>query len=279
MRPSLRMRPATVRGYAPSARTFREDPAERGTLDDPVLGPVVHRPTGPWTPAVHDLLAFVAAAGLDGVPTVHGFDADGREVLSFLDGEALDPGVREPTDEMIADAAAWLRRFHDVVRGWTPGPRAWRQTAADLAPGEIVCHNDPGTYNWVIRDGRFAGRDRLGSGRTRTSDRRPRVPVLDGRAALRPRAGGRRRAPRADRGRGVRRRSSPSEVLDAVAPRLMRSVDRIEAGIERGDPGMLSLQARGEPENTRRAVEAMLARLPEHPRRALTDASGVRSPP
>jgi aminoglycoside phosphotransferase len=210
---------------------------------------------------VHELLAFVAAAGLDGVPTVRGFDADGREVLSFVEGEALDPGLREPTDDMIQDAAAWLRRYHDVVRDWRPGPRAWRQTTRDLAPGEIICHNDPGTYNWVIRDGGFAGMidwDQAGPGHP-LDDLAflcwTAAPLCDP-------------APAEDVARRVRIAAEaygeldPGEVLDAVAPRLMRSVDRIAAGIDRGDPGMLSLQRNGEPENTRRAVEAMRARLP-----------------
>ena len=230
-------------------------------LDDPVLGPVVHRPSGAWTPAVHELLAFVSAAGLDGVPKVHGLDADGREVLSFLDGEALDPGVREPTDRMIADAAAWLRRFHDVVRGWAPGPRTWRQGAADVAPGEIICHNDPGTYNWVVRDGRFVGVidwDQAGPGQP-IDDLAflcwTAAPLCDP-------------SPAADVARRLKVALAaygsfdPDSVLDAVAPRLMRSVARIEAGIERGDPGMLSLQARGEPDRTRRAVDAMITRMP-----------------
>ncbi len=211
---------------------------------------------------MHDLLEFVATAGLEGVPLVHGFDDEGREVLSFLDGEALDPGFREPTDDMIVDAATWLRRLHDVVRGWAPGIRTWRQTGGDLAPGEIICHNDPGTYNWVIRDGRFAGMidwDQAGPGHP-IDDLAflcwTAAPLCDP-------------APAADVARRVRLAAAayggfePREVLDAVAPRLMRSVDRIRAGIERGDPGMLSLQARGEPENTRRAVDAMLARLPD----------------
>lgn len=230
--------------------------------DDPELGPVVHRPTGAWTDAVHDLLAHLAAAGLEGVPRVFGFDAEGREVLSFLEGESLDPGLREPTDEQIADAAAWLRRFHDVVRSWRPGRRAWRQRNADLGPDEIICHNDPGTYNWVIRDGRFAGLidwDQAGPGH----------PIDDLAFLCWTAAPLHDPAPAADVARRVRIAAeayggyAPAEVLDAVAPRLLRSVDRIAAGIERGDPGMLSLQSRGEPENTRRAVEAMLARLPE----------------
>ena len=55
----------------------------------------------------------------------------------------------------------------------------------------------------------------------------------------------------------------PAALLDAIADRMQRASDRIAAGIERGDPGMLSLQALGEPERTRRRVDAFLSRLPE----------------
>ena len=53
-----------------------------------------------------------------------------------------------------------------------------------------------------------------------------------------------------------------SALLDAVADRMTRASDRIAQGIERGDPGMLSLQQNGEPGRTRGRVEAFLERLP-----------------
>ncbi|MET0859945.1 MAG: phosphotransferase, partial [Microbacterium sp.] len=124
--------------------------------DDPVLGPVVHRPVGPWTPAVHSLLAFLADGGLEGVPRVVGV-TDAEETLTFLRGEALDPGIREADDDVLAQGAAWLRRYHDAVRGWDPGDVVWRQTSSRLAPGRLICHNDTGSYNWIIDGGRFAG--------------------------------------------------------------------------------------------------------------------------
>src|SRR5687767_13522489 len=80
---------------------------------DPVLGPVVHRPTGPWTPAVHDLLAFVAAARLDGVPRVLGFDDEGHEVLTHLGGRTIEVDEDAAPDDVLTDAVAWLRRYHD----------------------------------------------------------------------------------------------------------------------------------------------------------------------
>ena len=54
------------------------------------IGDTVRRPTGPWTPAVHALLAHLHAAGLRAVPRVHGVDARGREVLDYLPGEVVD---------------------------------------------------------------------------------------------------------------------------------------------------------------------------------------------
>src|SRR6478736_5976230 len=83
--------------------------------DDPVHGPVVHRPTGPWTPAVHGLLEFLAQVGLDGVPRVVGFDEDAREVLTHLRGRAVAVDDEAAPNEVVRDAAAWLRRYHEAV--------------------------------------------------------------------------------------------------------------------------------------------------------------------
>jgi hypothetical protein len=47
------------------------------------VGDTVRRPAGPWTPAVHALLGYLAPR-LPLVPRVLGFDERGREVLSYL---------------------------------------------------------------------------------------------------------------------------------------------------------------------------------------------------
>ena len=126
-------------------------------VDDPVHGPTVHRPTGPWTPAVHDLLMHLTDAGMDGIPRVLGFDDEGREVLTYLPGRTVAVDTEQAPDETLAAAARWLRRFHDAVRAYDPGPRTWRQSAASLEPGQLVCHNDTGAYNWIVQGDRFAG--------------------------------------------------------------------------------------------------------------------------
>jgi hypothetical protein len=53
------------------------------------VGDTVHRATGPWTPAVHALLGYLAGR-VPHIPRVLGYDAQGREVLSYLPGHVLD---------------------------------------------------------------------------------------------------------------------------------------------------------------------------------------------
>src|SRR5689334_2899089 len=61
----------------------------------PVLrhGDTVLRPAGPWTPAVHALLIHLENAGFTGSPRVigNGYDGHGREVLTYIPGDTVDP--------------------------------------------------------------------------------------------------------------------------------------------------------------------------------------------
>lgn len=116
----------------------------------------VHRRAGPWTGAVHALLDHLDAVGFDGAPKVVGFDGQGREVLTWVDGQA--PACPWPTwmtdDEALVGVAGLLRRFHDAVAGFAP-PRGadWRRWVG--APGgPIIRHGDVWPANVVFRDGR-----------------------------------------------------------------------------------------------------------------------------
>ena len=224
-------------------------------VDDPQRGPVVHRPTGPWTPAVHDLLAHLEDAGLDGIPRVLGSDAEGREVLTYLPGRTVAVDSEAAPDATLGEAARWLRRFHDAVRSYDPGLRAWRQTSAALEPGQLICHNDTGAYNWIVDGDRFVGMidwDQAGPGQP-LDDLAflcwSGIPLF-------------RAIPTADAARRVRLAAErygdveARALLDAVTDRMQRASDRIAAGIARGDAGMLALRAVGEPERTRARVDA-----------------------
>ncbi|MGH2797123.1 MAG: phosphotransferase [Thermoleophilaceae bacterium] len=111
------------------------------------VGNTVHRRAGPWTPAVHALLAHLRRVGFGLVPEPLGMDEQGRAVLSFIPGE-IHGGWPDPLpqwmfeDEMTLTAAAkLLRRYHDSLDGFVPPPDVrWRF----VAPGEyeVICHND-----------------------------------------------------------------------------------------------------------------------------------------
>ena len=228
------------------------------------VGDTVRRPAGPWTPAIHDLLGFLERAGLDGVPRVHGFDDRGREILDFLPGHVYDTAVETPSDRVLGEALRWLREYHRVVAAYRPaGVVRWRNSSEELGPGRIVCMHDFAAYNWVVSpDDRFAGVidwDMAGPG----------VPLDDvafaawGSAPLAiPRppewVAGRLRLIAESYGGTF----TPHEILYAVPPRLLRSVQVIRAGQQAGDPGMLNLGRVGEPERTERIIADIQHRTP-----------------
>jgi hypothetical protein len=120
------------------------------------VGDTVRRPLRPTAPAVHALLRHLEDVGFDGAPRVLGVDAEGREVLSYVPGEA----VTAPapwwglTDAALRSVGRLLRRFHDAVAGFDPDPHTWPDHAAPpFATGGMV-HNDPNLDNVVFRDDR-----------------------------------------------------------------------------------------------------------------------------
>jgi hypothetical protein len=127
--------------------------ADRGERDQPTwlagnvggawrIGGTVHRPTGPWTPAVHAFLDFLAPR-LERIPGVLGFDEQGREVLTFLPGRVVDIDTELLTSGQIDSLVSWTRRFHEVVAGFDhPGP--WRYPHVPQA--SLIGHNDIAPY-------------------------------------------------------------------------------------------------------------------------------------
>lgn len=121
------------------------------------IGDAVHRQAGPWTPAVHALLAALRDAGIDGVPKPRGFDEQGREVLSFIPGDVanypLPDWVWHPP--VLDDAGSLLRRIHDAGVGLVDRPLVWNTPTHD--PVEVICHNDVAPYNMAFEDGVLTG--------------------------------------------------------------------------------------------------------------------------
>jgi hypothetical protein len=87
-------------------------------------GNVVIRDAGPWTPAVHALLRHLEDVGFAAAPRLvgSGLDTDGREVLTFIDGEFTDQGPWSL--DGAAAVGGLLRGLHQATRSFRPPPDA-----------------------------------------------------------------------------------------------------------------------------------------------------------
>ncbi|MFG3285590.1 phosphotransferase enzyme family protein [Streptomyces sp. NPDC048111] len=133
-----------------------EEPLSGGNVSDGVVrvGDTVRRPAGPWTPAVHALLAHLHEAGFDAAPRPLGMDDQGREVLTFMPGDVVWPdrfSLMEPVRQ-LAHVARLIRDFHDAVQDFTPPPEAQWQTLIPAEGIDIIAHNDLAPWNLVVAD-------------------------------------------------------------------------------------------------------------------------------
>ena len=119
------------------------------------VGDTVHRPRRPTSPATHALLRHLAGVGFDGAPRFLGVDPQGREVLSYIPGEAVVPPYPgwALTDAAIVSVAALLRRYHQAVSSFDPTPHTWPESPPPEFCTGLVSHNDPNLDNVVFRDG------------------------------------------------------------------------------------------------------------------------------
>jgi aminoglycoside phosphotransferase (APT) family kinase protein len=106
---------------------------------------------------VHALLDHLEASGFSGAPRALGLDAEGREVVTYADGDVVWPDHFElvANDSALAEVARLIRRYHDVVGSFTPPADAsWWDLAADpTGANEVVCHNDLAPWNLVRGSG------------------------------------------------------------------------------------------------------------------------------
>jgi hypothetical protein len=132
----------------------REQPLTGGNVAAGVvrIGDTVRRPAGPWTPAVHSLLAYLRAAGFRGAPEPLGLDEQGREVLRYIPGTAAwgDGFELVRPAASLARAARLIREFHDTVTGFVPPADAQWQVNIPPDRYEIIAHHDPAPWNLVI---------------------------------------------------------------------------------------------------------------------------------
>jgi aminoglycoside phosphotransferase (APT) family kinase protein len=217
----------------------------------------VRRPVGPWTPAVHRLLAHLRARGLRAVPQVLGTDARGREVLTFLPGEVVDVDTAALDDARLAGLARWARELHDAVADFTDvGP--WRFFG--VVQPSLVAHNDLAPYNVCFEGDRLTGVfdwDLAG----------PSTPLLElahlawhGIPLF-------RSVPAADAARRLEAMAATygghtgHDILDAVPQRVHIAADGVRAAVAQGDEKMRNLVLMGEPARNEHALGELLNRI------------------
>ncbi|MBS2970286.1 phosphotransferase [Metabacillus sp. KIGAM252] len=122
------------------------------------LGHTVRRELKPESIKIHTLLQHLESKGLNGVPKFLGIDEKGREILSFIEGEAGNYPLKTYmwSDEALKEIAKMLRRYHDAVSDF-PMKETWQPIDNTPQPFEVMCHNDFAIYNIIFHQEKPAG--------------------------------------------------------------------------------------------------------------------------
>ncbi|WP_281904124.1 phosphotransferase [Phytohabitans aurantiacus] len=133
-----------------------------GRTDGAVLvDNVVRKRAHPSTPAVHALLRYLEEAGFEGAPRALGIDDQGRQMLSYLPGEAMGEQTSWPawarTDSMLVQVGQWLRRLHDLTASFTPPADERWFIGTKMRPGLIIGHQDAAPHNAVVAGDKLVG--------------------------------------------------------------------------------------------------------------------------
>jgi len=94
--------------------------------------------------------------GFDGATRALGVDDEGREVLTYVEGETLIPPYQplSLTDDALASVASLLRDFHDAAQGVDWSAYRWQVAVPERFGGPGIGHDDPNLDNVVFRHGR-----------------------------------------------------------------------------------------------------------------------------
>jgi len=126
------------------------------------VGDTVRRPMYPWSSSVHLLLRHLESVDFPHSPRFLGIDAEGREVLSFVEGISGGDGYVEGIESGahawamvvpsagLARFARLLRDYHDAVARFRPPEDSpWSAGLGPPGRGQVLCHGDFGPWNVV----------------------------------------------------------------------------------------------------------------------------------
>ena len=127
------------------------------------LGDTVRRPVRPFTATIQAYLEHLHDRGFHDAPIPLGYDAQGREVLSFVTGDVPQEPLPDYacTDDVLVALGTLIRRLHDAAADFIPPVDAiWGGipgTPAGVVPlfdnPELISHQDYCPGNVVFRTG------------------------------------------------------------------------------------------------------------------------------
>lgn len=146
----------------------------KGDVTDGVVrvGATVRRPHQPQSLAVAEYLDHLESVGFEASPRFLGRDSQGRDVLTFIDGDVPGdpPEAWAAGDDLLVSVAGLLRRLHEASTGFAAErgfsahrDSVWRRALVSVDVGvvdpapELISHLDVTPQNVVVRDGRAVG--------------------------------------------------------------------------------------------------------------------------
>jgi Ser/Thr protein kinase RdoA (MazF antagonist) len=218
------------------------------------VGDTVRRPVHSYSPAVRALLLHLEDVGFDGAPRYLGVDEQGRDVVSYVEGDVPLPPYPDwsMTDEAIVGLAHLARRFHEATASMSRVD-GWADYWGDPGGGPVVCHNDLFPENVVFRDGRvvaFIDFDMAAPGRPLwdvaiAAQEWAPLHAPDARIAHSTELDGVRRFGRLARAYGARPEQA-EELVDIVIEERAHSLAHIRAQVAAGHPAWTEFWRDGE---------------------------------
>jgi hypothetical protein len=137
----------------------QEIPLSGGNVNAGVVrvGNTVRRHPGHASQAVHMLLQHLDSKHFQGSPKLLGMDEQGREMLSFIQGEAGQWPAIWISEDALVTSALLLKNYHNLTVDLVASNASWAYAHPDRTRHEVICHNDYGAYNIVFKDMKAVG--------------------------------------------------------------------------------------------------------------------------